>query len=228
MTNLPKINDKRLLEEALTHRSYLNEVKEKISSNERLEFLGDSILSFVVSDYLFSHYPEFNEGKLTNLRSLLVNTKMLADVARECNLGSMLRLSKGEEESGGRNNQSLLADIFEAYIGALFLDQGVKEVEKLISQTILPHAEEFIKKNLLKDPKSLLQEHVQSRKQGSPMYKVVEEEGPAHARQFTVGVYVGETLLGQGKGKSKQEAEEIAAEKALESIKNTILERKDK
>ncbi len=218
MINLPKINNKNLLEEALTHRSFLNESKIKVSSNERLEFLGDSILSFVVSTYLFKTYREYNEGKLTNLRSLLVNTKTLAEISRECDLGSKLRLSKGEEESGGRENQSLLADTFEAYIGALFLDQGIEEAEKFIISSVIPRTEEFIQKNMLKDPKSRLQEHVQSQKQFSPIYKVLSEEGPAHARQFTVGVFVNEKLLGEGTGKSKQQAEESAAEKALESI----------
>lgn len=219
MTNLPKIKDKKLLEEALTHRSYLNEVKEKVPSNERLEFLGDSILSLVVSTHLFTNYPQFNEGKLTNLRSLLVNTKILAEIAKECELGSKLRLSKGEEESGGRNNQSLLADTFEAYVGALFLDQGLDEVKKFINSVVIPKADEFIQTNMLKDPKSRLQELVQSKKQASPIYKVVEEKGPAHARQFTVGAYIEEELLGLGKGKSKQDAEEHAAEKALEGFR---------
>lgn len=222
MTKLPSIKNKKLLEEALTHRSYLNEVKEKISSNERLEFLGDSILSFIVSDYLFNNYPEFNEGKLTNLRSLLVNTKMLADMAKECNLGQMLRLSKGEEESGGRNNPSLLADTFEAFIGALFLDRGIEEVQKFINLTVIPRADEFIQKNLLKDPKSRLQELVQAKKQTSPLYKVIEEEGPAHSKTFTVGVYVGEKLYGTGTGHSKQTAEENAALSALEYSKNIL------
>ncbi len=218
MINLPKIKNKKLLEEALTHRSFLNESKNKVPSNERLEFLGDSILSFVVSTYLFTKYPDFNEGKLTNLRSLLVNTRTLAEMARECELGSALRLSKGEEESGGRKNQSLLADTFEAFIGALFLDQGTREVEKFLNSTVIPRTDELIQKNILKDPKSILQEYIQSQKQNSPLYKVTSEEGPAHARHFSVGVYVGEKMLGQGKGKSKQEAEENAAEKALEYL----------
>lgn len=217
---LPKIKNLKLLEESLTHRSFLNESKQPRNSNERLEFLGDSILSFVVSDYLFNTYPDLDEGKLTNLRSLLVNTKILAEVAKECDLGSFLYLSKGEEESGGRNNQSLLADAFEAFLGALFIDQGIDEVNKFIKSTLIPKADEFMKKNLLKDPKSLLQEFVQSQKLGSPLYKVVEEEGPAHLKNFTVGVYVDDRLLGKGKGRSKQEAEEKAAELALDNIKN--------
>ncbi len=216
MTKLPEIKNKKLLEEALTHRSFLNEVKEKVPSNERLEFLGDSILSFIVSEHLFNKYPEFNEGKLTNLRSLLVNTKMLADMARECNLGQKLRLSKGEEESGGRSNPSLLADTFEAFIGALFLDKGLKAIQEFINQTVIPRADEFIQKNLLKDPKSRLQEYIQSKKQGSPIYKVVKEEGPAHAKTFTVEVYAEEKLMGKGIGHSKQTAEENAASDALE------------
>ena len=215
---LPIIKDKKLLEQALTHISFLNETKEDISSNERLEFLGDSILSFIVSTYLYKEYPEFNEGKLTNLRSLLVNTKILAEIAKEFELGAKLRLSKGEEESGGRNNQSLLADTFEAYIGALYLDQGVTEIKKFIYQSVIPRADAFIQKNLLKDPKSRLQEYVQSKKQTSPLYKVLLEEGPAHARQFSVGVHVGDILVGQGVGRSKQEAEEKAASAALEKL----------
>ncbi len=215
MIKLPEFDDKKLLEEAVTHRSFLNESKEKVPSNERLEFLGDSVLSLVVSTHLFKKYPHFNEGKLTNLRSLLVNTKMLADLSKELELGKKLRLSKGEEESGGRANQSILADTFEAILGAIYLDRGVLEVEKFISSTVFPRAEEFIEKNMLKDPKSLLQESVQAKKQNSPIYRVLEEEGPAHARKFTVGVFVEEKLLGSGQGKSKQEAEEHAAEAAL-------------
>lgn len=218
MIKIPQIKNRKLLEEALTHRSYLNETKEKVPSNERLEFLGDSILSFIVSDHLFSKYPELNEGKLTNLRSLLVNTKMLGGLSKECGLGEKLRLSKGEEEGGGRNNPSLLADTFEAIIGALFIDQGISQAKKFISQTVLPRADEFIQKNLLKDPKSRLQEFVQAKKQNSPLYKVLKEEGPAHARKFTVGVFINEELFGKGIGKSKQEAEENAATTALEKI----------
>lgn len=218
--NLPKIKNPKLLEESLTHRSYLNESRQPRNSNERLEFLGDSILSFVVSGYLFNTYPDLDEGKLTNLRSLLVNTKTLAEIAKEFDLGSLLFLSKGEEESGGRNNQSLLADAFEAYLGALFIDQGVEEVSKFINDSVISKADEFMKKNVLKDPKSLLQELIQSQKLGSPIYKVMEERGPAHLKKFTVGAYVGEKLLGQGEGHSKQEAEEKAAEIVLRSIRN--------
>jgi len=174
MISLPVIKNKELLKIALTHRSYLNESKKKISSNERLEFLGDSILSLIVSHHVFVNYPQFDEGKLTNLRSQLVNTKMLASCAKECGLGKMLKLSKGEEEGGGRENPSILADVFEAYVGGLYLDRGIEEAEKFIGDIVLTKADEFILKNLLKDPKSKLQEYIQSKKQGSPKYIVLE------------------------------------------------------
>lgn len=227
--DLPKFNNQKLFNQAFTHRSYLNEVKsdgktgepinKKIDSNERLEFLGDSILSFVVSSHLFKNYPQFDEGTLTNLRSILVNTKSLAESAAKLKFGELLKLSKGEEESKGRENQSLLADSFEAFIGALFLDQGIEKVQDFLLHTILNKIEMSLKRETLKDPKSLLQEHVQSRKQNSPEYRVTNEEGPAHAKTFTVGVFVADKLLGTGEGKSKQEAQEQAAIKALDKFK---------
>lgn len=212
---IPIFKKKELFEQAFIHRSYLNEAKEQLESNERLEFLGDSILSLIVSEFLYAKYPEFNEGKLTNLRSLLVNTKNLAAIARELKFGDFLKLSKGEEESKGRENQSLLADSFEAFIGALYLDQGLEKIRLFITETLLSSVDELVQKNTLKDPKSLLQEIIQSRKQKSPIYKVLEEEGPAHSKIFTVGVYSETSLLGTGMGKSKQEAEEQAALQAL-------------
>lgn len=218
MTKIPNFKNKALLEQSLIHRSYLNETKEKLSSNERLEFLGDSIISFVVSGYLYNKFRDYDEGRLTNLRSLLVNTKSLADCARELDLGSKLKLSKGEEESGGRQNQSLLADVFEALVGALFLDSGTEAVKKLIDEVLLPKTQTFIEKNMLKDPKSMLQEYVQSHKKASPKYIVTSEVGPPHAKLFTVGAYIGDLLLGKGEGKSKQEAEEKAATSALEKL----------
>lgn len=215
---LPTFRDQQLFEQAFTHRSYLNEAKSKEPSNERLEFLGDSILSFVVSDYFYRKYEEFNEGTMTNLRSQLVNTKSLAESADELGFGNLLKLSKGEEESQGRQNQSLLADSFEAFIGALFLDQGIEAARDFIAQTILPKAAAIVAKKDFKDPKSLFQEYVQGHAHAAPNYKVLFEEGPSHAKIFTVGVYVRDEQLGQGMGKSKQEAEENAAKQALEKI----------
>jgi ribonuclease-3 len=217
---LPTFKNQALFEQAFTHRSYLNETREQIASNERLEFLGDSILSFLVSDFLYKKYPQYNEGVLTNLRSLLVNTKSLGNIAKELDFGSLLKLSKGEHEAQGRENHSLLADSFEAFVGALFMDQGLEAVADFVSQTLLVQIPELVEKKTFKDPKSLLQEYVQSKKKGSPVYKVLAEEGPAHAKTFTVGVYVAGNLMSEGAGKSKQQAEENAAKLALEKKDN--------
>jgi len=219
MHSLPKFKNRKLYQQSFIHRSYLNETKEKLASNERLEFLGDSILSFVVSEYLYSNYPDFTEGTLTNVRSLLVNTKTLAEAARELEFGKHLLLSKGEEEAGGRENPSLLADAFEAFIGALYLDQGINETRKFIKKILMPKAKLFIERKTFKDPKSLLQEFIQSKKQESPAYSVVKEEGPPHRKMFTVIVSSGNRILGKGKGHSKQEAEKNAASQALKVLK---------
>lgn len=222
MIVLPQFKNKKLFEQAFTHRSYLNETKEKLSSNERLEFLGDSILSFVVSKHLFAKYPNYDEGILTNLRSLVVNTKSLARIARELNFGELLKLSKGEEESKGRQNQSLLADCFEAFIGALFVDQGTDAVIDFLNRALIPKIEEVEKNRSYKDPKSLLQEYVQAKGLNSPLYKVLEESGPAHQKRFKIGAYVNNKPVGEGLGKSKREAEENAAEQALGHIKSEV------
>jgi ribonuclease-3 len=219
MISLPEFKNKKLFDQAFTHRSYLNETPEILSSNERMEFLGDSILSFIVSKYLYAKYPEYDEGILTNIRSLLVNTKSLASYAKELNLGSYLKLSRGEEESKGRQSQSLLADCFEAFIGALFIDQGIEVVTDFLNLVLLPKSDEIVESKAFKDPKSLLQELVQSRRQGSPSYKVLEESGPAHARKFKIGAYVERKLVSEGLGKSKREAEEDAAQNALNPVK---------
>lgn len=218
MKNIPKLNDQKLLIQAFTHRSYLNEVKKPAESNERLEFLGDSILSFVISDHLYRNYPQFNEGILTNLRSLVVNTKSLAKESRSLGFGKNLLLSKGEEESNGRENDSILANTFEAFIGALYMDQGIEAIKEFLSATIIPQIQEYVEKKVFKDPKSLLQENVQAKKQNSPLYKVLKEEGPAHAKLFTIAVFIENRQVGMGTGHSKQEAEEKAAKQALEVI----------
>lgn len=214
---LPKFKNQKLFEQAFTHRSYLNESVEKISSNERLEFLGDSILSIIVSKFLYDKYPNFEEGTLTNLRSLLVNTKNLAEIAKNLEFGNLLKLSKGEGQSKGRQSQNILANTLEAFIGALYLDQGTEAVEKLLKEVLLPKAEILVREKNFKDPKSLLQEKIQARKKSSPLYKVLSESGPAHIKHFTVGVFINGELLGKGEGKSKREAEEDAARIALGS-----------
>jgi ribonuclease III len=216
MKKLPLFKNKQLLRQAFIHRSFLNETKERLSSNERLEFLGDSILSFIISEYLYHKFPNFDEGLLTNIRSLVVNTKSLAIVAKDYNLGELLMLSKGEEESNGRENESLLANSVESLIGALYIDSGIQAVRDFILAIFTIQIDNIVSKKTFKDPKSMLQEHIQSRKQSSPQYKVLVEEGPPHAKIFTIGVYMQQTLLGKGSGKSKQEAEENAAKQALE------------
>jgi ribonuclease-3 len=217
INKLPNFKNQNLFDQAFTHRSYLNEAKEAKSSNERLEFLGDSILSFLVSQCLYQEYPDYNEGILTNIRSLLVNTKNLGEIAKNLGFGELLKLSKGEHEAQGRKNQSLLADSYEAFIGALFLDQGLETVSKFVNETLLVDVSELVEKKTFKDPKSLLQEYAQSKKKGSPLYKVVKEEGPAHAKIFTVAVFISGKQVGEGVGKSKQQAEEQAAMFALEN-----------
>lgn len=218
MKKIPEFKNSQLLKQAFIHRSYLNETRERLSSNERLEFLGDSILSFVVSQYLYNTYPNYNEGLLTNIRSLVVNTKSLARIAIDFEFGERLMLSKGEEESQGRKNESLLANSVEAFLGALYIDQGIESVREFILSILAPKIAEIVDNKAFKDPKSLLQEHVQSQKLSSPVYTVLEEVGPPHAKTFTIGVYVQDNLLGQGIGKSKQEGEENAAKEALSKI----------
>ena len=219
--SLEKIfKDKKLYQQALTHKSWVNEHPDDRESNERLEFLGDAVLEFIVSGDLYKKFPDKEEGYLTALRANLVNTTNLSQIALSLDLGNKLYLSKGEEESKGRENTSLLADSFEAFIGALFLDQEIEEVTKFITRVLLPRAEFYSSNKALKDIKSLLQEIIQAKKQLSPIYKVLKEEGPAHKKIFTVGAYEDKVLLGKGIGKSKQEAEKDAAKQALLILKS--------
>lgn len=210
--------NKALLRQALTHRSYLNEhAEEKLSSNERLEFLGDAVLEFVVSEILFTKFPKPPEGVLTALRAKLVCTESLAEMAKDLKLGEYLYLSRGEEKENGRKNQTLLANVFEALIGAIFQDRGIQTASEFIEKHFDPKIS-TLTANDLKDPKSLLQEKIQRREKMTPYYKVLKELGPHHARVFTVGVYLSENKLGEGYGHSKQEAEEEAARAALKKI----------
>lgn len=207
--------DESLLDLALTHRSWVNEHKGVRTSNERLEFLGDAILEFVVSREIYEKFPEKEEGYLTALRANLVNTDALASVAKKMKVGDAIFLSKGEVEGGGRGNGSLLADTIEAVIGALFIDGGMKSAEKFILETILTDLEERAN-SPLKDSKSQLQELVQSKGLQAPKYKVVEETGPDHSKKFVIEAVVEGKTWGKGEGKSKAEAEQEAARQALE------------
>lgn len=208
--------NKKLLTQALTHRSFLNEANQPdIESNERLEFLGDTILSFVISEWLFEKFPDYFEGNLTNIRSNLVRTDSLAAISRRLEVGNHLLLSRGERESGGVKNPTLLANALEAIIGAMFLDQDLKTVKKFIRDNFSPVLEALIHSGGFKDSKSLLQEKIQAVTNFSPVYKTLSEKGPDHDKTFTIGVFLADKLLATGVGKSKQQAEEKAAKIAL-------------
>jgi ribonuclease III len=213
-----KFNDDNLLLTAFTHRSFLNEVKEKVVSNERVEFLGDSVLSFIVSSHIYKLRPTDTEGNLTNLRSYIVKTNSLADAAKKLDLGSYLRMSKGEELSGGRNNTQLLANTFEALLGAVYLDQGIEAAKQLVHNFLLPEFEAELREGPPKDAKSLLQEITQEKIKESPHYRILGSRGPDHAKEFIVGVFVQGKKVGEGLGSSKQVAEEKAAEQALKKL----------
>ena len=215
---LPTFKDPKIEFQVFTHRSYLNESNEARESNERIEFLGDSILSFVVSSYIYKKYPNLKEGELTNMRSILTNTETLYSIAAEMELGKYLKLSRGEEASGGRTNKSLLANTYESIVGGLFLDQGVEASREFITNTILNRIDEIIGDQGLKDSKSHLQEILQDKYKNSPIYEIVSEEGPDHARIYTVQVRNGDKILGKGTGKSKQDAEKQAAREALSTL----------
>jgi ribonuclease III len=183
-----------------------------------LEFLGDAILSFVISYYLYDLRKLDTEGELTNLRSFIVKTPSLAKAAKDLGLGNMLKLSKGEELSGGRENQQLLANTYEAVTGAIFIDQGIDKARDFIFETLVPLFQEEIEKGPPKDAKSQLQEVLQNKTKQSPQYKILSTSGPDHAKEFVVGVFSQGKLWGKGKGLSKQIAEEGAAEEALANL----------
>lgn len=212
-----KFQDKDLLKNAFIHRSYLNEhSEEKLPNNERLEFLGDAILGLIVSKHLYETYPKSPEGDLTNYRSSLVNAKTLSKSAGSLGLGEYLYLSKGEEATGGRQRQYILANTFEALIGAIFLDAGIDKVNTFIEKNLLVYLSEIIEKKLYKDFKSHLQEKSQEQFSLTPTYKLVEEKGPDHAKTFKIAVLLDKKKIAEGSGASKQEAQQQAAKSALE------------
>ena len=223
MTDIDKLKslfkDKDVLTLALTHKSWVNEHPGVRGTNERLEFLGDAILEFVVSRELYQKFPEKEEGYLTALRANLVNTDNLASVAKKLGVGESLFLSKGEEEGGGRENPSLLADTVEAIIGALYLDRGIELVSEFIAQNIIVEIPEKVSGHL-KDPKSRLQEYAQGKGLAAPRYKVIEEVGPDHDKKFVIEVGINGKSWGEGIGKSKAIAEQEAAQKALSMVQS--------
>lgn len=203
---------------AITHRSYLNEHRGATQDhNERLEFLGDAVLEIVVTDYLFAKYPEKPEGELTAVRAALVNTSSLSDAAGKLGLNDFLLMSKGEAKDTGRARQYILANAFEACIGAIYLDQGYDAAKDFIAKQLFAKTDRIVEKRLWQDPKSRFQEIAQEKMSVTPSYELISQEGPDHDRTFTVGVYLKSEKVTEGRGRSKQEAEQNAAEEALEA-----------
>lgn len=211
-------NNPETFEKALTHRSWLNENKKATESNERLEFLGDAVLEYVVSSALFKNFPQKEEGFLTALRANIVNTKNLSKLATRLNLGEHLLMSKGEKAGGGAQNPNLLANTVEAIIGAVYIDQGLEAASNFINKNLLHDLDKKLKEPL-KDPKSMLQEKVQAQDMPTPEYKVVTESGPDHDKNFVIEVIVGNRLRARGEGSSKSRAQQAAASAALLALK---------
>lgn len=218
-----KFVDIQKLNQALIHRSYLNENKNlQLTSNERYEFLGDAVLELWASNHLFTRFPQFNEGNLTNLRALLVCTTCLAEIAKNIGLGDFVFLSKGEINNDGRLNQSILADTFESIVGAIYLDQGWPMVDKFLSHFLIPKVDELAKQEVFKDDKSLFQEIAQAKQGITPHYITLSESGPDHKKIFEVAVYIDKQLIAKGKGPSKQSAQEDASRKATKILTNQL------
>jgi len=210
-----RFKNKNILRQIFVHRSYLNENPNfELGHNERLEFLGDAVLELVTTEFLYNKYDN-PEGELTNWRSALVKGKMLAEIARKININDYLFLSKGEAQSVGKARDLILANAFEALVGGIYLDQGYKAAQTFIKNNLLIRIDEILSKKLYIDAKSNLQETLQAQKKVTPIYKVIREYGPDHAKQFEVGVYLDKKLLAKGHGESKQSAEQDAATNAL-------------
>ena len=208
--------NKNLLQQAFTHRSFLNENRSTVKEhNERLEFLGDAVLELVVTEFLYEKYPQKPEGDLTMFRAALVNTQSIADSAGKLGMNDFLLLSRGETKDTGRARQIILANAFEAVIGALYLDQGYEVAKQFIAGQLFHKTDEVVEKRLWQDAKSRLQELSQERLSATPTYELLNQSGPDHDKQFVVGVYLGRDLAAKGEGRSKQEAEQDAAQKAL-------------
>lgn len=210
-------NDKKLLEQAFIHRSYINEnTGSQLCHNERLEFLGDAVLELIVTDYLYNKYPDRDEGSLTAYRSSLVNAITIGEIALTLGMNEFLLLSKGESKDIGKARGYILANTYEAYVGAVYLDRGYDVAKDFIAKTLFNKIDAIVAQKLWRDHKSLIQEKSQEYLSVTPSYKVLYEAGPDHDKHFTIGIYFGDELIAEGKGKSKQEAEQEAAHKALE------------
>jgi ribonuclease-3 len=208
--------NKDLLRQAFTHRSYLNEHRDsELVHNERLEFLGDAVLELIVTEHLYTKYPDQSEGELTAYRSALVNAVTMSEAASKIGMNDFLLLSKGEAKDVGRARQIILANTIEALIGAIFLDQGYEVAKYFISNNIFNLIEKIIEDKTWLDAKSKFQEQAQDYEAVTPQYKTLKEEGPDHDKQFTVGVFLNNNKIAEGTGKSKQEAEQVAADNAL-------------
>lgn len=208
--------DRSLLLQAFVHRSYLNENPQfEVGHNERLEFLGDAVLELVVTDFLYCTYPKEDEGTLTAYRSALVNAVTISQVAQDLSMNDYLVLSRGEAKDNGRARQIILANTFEALVGALYLDQGYDAARDFITEHLLPRMKDILADNLWLDAKSYFQERSQDAAGLTPSYHVLSETGPDHDKRFTVGVHIGEEMIAKGSGHSKQEAEQDAARKGL-------------
>lgn len=212
-----RFQNRDLLEQAMTHRSSLL-YRGRWMSNERLEFLGDSVLGFVVTDELYKKFPEGNEGDLTKAKSILVSREALAQQARKIHLGQYLILGRGEERSGGRSRKSMLSNAYEALIGAMYLDGGVEVVRKLIRRDVLQKLDRLVASRFHHNYKSWLLEFMQARGEKSPVYRLLEETGPDHNKQFTVEVIANRQVLGRGTGSSKKKAEKAAAREAIKKL----------
>jgi ribonuclease-3 len=211
-------SNRSLLYRALTHRSYINEHPEALEDNERLEFLGDAVLDFLVGAWLYNHFPEMTEGGLTRLRAALVGNDQLAQFGRQIRLGEVLRLGRGEEESGGNNRPALLGSTFEALVGALYLDQGVPAVQEFLEPFLKTASAQILLERKDQDPKSLLQEWAQSQGYGTPYYRTSLASGPDHDKIFEVEVMIHGKVYGRGSGHSKQAAAKAAARSVLSTL----------
>lgn len=208
----------RILVEALTHRSYIRAENQDAVSNERLEYLGDSVLGLLVAEYLFKHHPDYHEGDLTKTKAMLVNEMTLSMVGQTCGLNRFIFLSTDEEQSGGRERNSIVSDAMESTIGGIYLDGGISAARNFLLKVLIPHIDEVLNDASQRNYKGELLELMQARGQGPPYYEVLAENGPDHAKEFKVGVFTNGKMSGVGLGQSKKEAEQKAAAESLNSI----------